>query len=68
MFNLILDGIFELKYPNEFLEDLDKLKEKHDAHFMGKVHVQDIGEYVDYQKIEDPVTVDSSVEEQQKDE
>lgn len=67
MFNLILDGVFELKYPNEFLQDLNQLKEKHDAHFMGKIHVQDLGEYVDYQKIEEPVTVDSPVEEKSND-
>jgi hypothetical protein len=54
MFNLIFDGIFELKYPTEFIEDLEKLKQKHDVHFTGNIRTQDIGEYVDFQKIEDP--------------
>lgn len=53
MFNLIFNGVFELKYPQEFLDDLEELKKKHDAHYMGKVNLQNLGEYVDYQKIED---------------
>ncbi len=53
MFNLIFNGYFEVKYPQEFLDDLEEVKKKHDAHFMGRVNLRDLGEYVDYQKIED---------------
>ena len=68
MFNLQFNGVFELEYPNEFLEDLEELKKKHDVHFTGRIAVQDLGHYVDYQKIEDPVTVDPPVEEIPKNE
>ena len=61
MFNLIFDGVFELKYPNEFIEDLNQLKEKHDAHFMGKIRMQDLGEYVDYQYLPCLVTEFSEI-------
>ena len=53
MYNIVFNGLFEAKYPQEFLDDLEELKKKHDVHFMGRVNLQDIGEYVDYQKVED---------------
>ena len=60
MFNLIFNGYFEVKYPQEFLDDLEEIKKKHDAHFMGRVNLRDLGEYVDYQKIEDELVETSN--------
>ena len=57
MYTLIFNGEFQLKYPNEFLADLEELKKKHDAEFFGKPILRDIGEYVDFQKIEDELEI-----------
>lgn len=53
MYTLVFNGTFQLKYPNEFLAELEELKKKHDCEFFGKPILRDIGEYVDFQKIED---------------
>jgi len=52
MFILTFNGEFQLKYPNEFLAELEDLKKKHNVEFFGKPILRDIGEYVDFQKIE----------------
>ena len=52
MFTLTFNGSFELEYPNEFLEDLEELKKKHDVKFFGNPIIQNLGNYVDFQKIE----------------
>lgn len=57
MFVLTFNGEFQLKYPNEFLADLEELKKKHDVEFFGKPILRDIGEYVDFQKIEDELEI-----------
>ena len=51
MFNVIFNGEFEVKYPNEFIDDLNKLLYRHNGHFTGNVHLQNLGEYVDFQEI-----------------
>ena len=58
MYTLVFNGEFQLKYPNEFLADLEELKKKHNCEFFGKPILRDIGEYVDFQKVE-PVDVKS---------
>ena len=60
MYNLVFNGKLECKYPNEFLEDWRTIKEKHNASFIGNVNVYDIGEFVDYQAIEDDTNQDNS--------
>lgn len=57
MFVLTFSGEFQLKYPNEFLADLEELKKKHNVEFFGKPILRDIGEYVDFQKIEDELEI-----------
>ena len=57
MFVLTFKGEFQLKYPNEFLADLEELKNKHNVEFFGKPILRDIGEYVDFQKIEDELEI-----------
>jgi len=57
MFVLTFNGEFQLKYPNEFLADLEELKKKHNVEFFGKPILRDIGEYVDFQKIEDELEI-----------
>lgn len=54
---MTFNGEFQLKYPNEFLADLEELKKKHDVEFFGKPILRDIGEYVDFQKIEDELEI-----------
>ena len=57
MFVLTFNGEFQLKYPNEFLADLEELKKKHNVEFFGKPILRDIGEYVDFQKIENELEI-----------
>jgi len=57
MFVLTFNGEFQLKYPNEFLADLEELKKKHDVEFFGKPILRDIGEYVDFQKIDNELEI-----------
>lgn len=52
MYSLVFKGHFELDYPNEFLADLEELKKKHNCEFYGKPDLQNLGHYVDFQKIE----------------
>lgn len=53
MYALTFNGTFQLEYPNEFLADLDELKKKHNCEFFGNLGLQNLGHYVDFQKIED---------------
>ena len=63
MFTLVFNGEFQLNYPNEFLTDLEELKNKHNAVFIGQPIIKNLGNYVDYQKIvETEVVKDSSNE------
>lgn len=54
MFNLTFNGRFELENPSEFLQDMQGLLDKHKASFYGNVHQENLGQYVDFQKIEEP--------------
>lgn len=54
MYQLQFRGYFELEDPSGFLEELEPLKKKFNAYFFGKPILQDIGHYVDFQKVEEP--------------
>lgn len=64
MFTLVFNGEFQLEYPGEFLEDLEQLKSKHNVVFHGKPIIRDIGNYVDFQKIDDESIVEEQGNEQ----
>jgi hypothetical protein len=53
MYSLSFNGEFQLEYPNEFLAELEELKKKHNCDFFGKPVLRNLGNYVDFQKIED---------------
>jgi hypothetical protein len=53
MFALRFNGHFELKDPNEFLQDMQELIKKHSIEYYGNIHTENLGEYVDFQKIEE---------------
>lgn len=53
MFALIFNGRFELKNPEEFLQDMQGLLKKHSAEYFGRIQTENLGEYVDFQKIEE---------------
>lgn len=53
MYSLVFNGRFELEYPNEFLADLEELKKKHNCEFYGRPDLQNLGHYVDFQRIEE---------------
>jgi len=52
MFALTFNGRFELKNPEEFLQDVRELLTKHNAEYFGRIQTQNLGEYVDFQKVE----------------
>lgn len=54
MYNLTFNGRFQLENPREFLHDLQELLDKHSVEFYGTVNQEDLGRYVDFQKIEEP--------------
>ena len=62
MYSLVFNGEFQLEYPNEFLADLEKLLEKHKCDFFGKPDLQNLGTYVDFQRIEDEPKVNDSLD------
>lgn len=62
MFTLAFNGEFQLEYPNEFLVDLEELKKKHNVDFFGNIAMRDLGNYVDFQKIEDNVIEDAPID------
>ena len=73
MFALKFNGHFELKYPSEFLQDLQELLKKHNVEFFGKMQTENLGEYVDFQDctVVDATNVEVTVSEEtniQKDE
>lgn len=53
MFVLRFNGRFELKNPDEFLQDLQELLQKHSVEYFGRIQTENLGEYVDFQKIEE---------------
>lgn len=55
MFVLTFNGRFELKNPDEFLQDMQELIKKHKAEYFGNIHTENLGEYVDFQKAEDVI-------------
>lgn len=61
MFALTFNGRFELKYPEEFLQDMQELLKKYNVEYFGRVQTENLGEYVDFQKIEE-VPVEESHE------
>lgn len=60
MYTLIFNGHFEVEHPDEFLAELEELKKKHDAYFFGQPILQNLGNYVDFQK-EDSTSVEGEL-------
>ena len=57
MFSLIFKGRFELENPDEFLQDMQELIKKYNVTFYGRVEQENLEKYVDFQKIEDEVSI-----------
>lgn len=55
MYVLTLNGRFELDNPDEFLQGMKELMEKYKVEYFGKIQTQNLGVYVDFQKIEEPI-------------
>lgn len=55
MFALTFNGRFELKDPEKFLEDLQTILNKNDVIYYGNIHSENLGEYVDFQKIDENI-------------
>ena len=54
MFSLIFKGHFELENPDSFLEGVKEVLEKEHGEYFGRINTEDLGRYIDFQKIEDP--------------
>ena len=53
MYSLIFNGEFQVEYPDEFLKDLQELQEKHNVEYYGQIKSRNLGNFVDFQKIDD---------------
>ena len=53
MFSLVFKGRFELEDSDKFLQDMQELIKKYDVVFYGRVEQENLGNYIDFQKIED---------------
>lgn len=56
MYNLTFNGRFELENPDSFLARLKEISEIEHAEYYGNISTEDLGRYVDFQKIEEPIT------------
>lgn len=57
MFSLTFRGRFELEDSDKFLQEMQELIKKYDVTFYGRVEQENLGTYIDFQKIEDEVTI-----------
>lgn len=62
MFALKFNGRFELNDPDGFLQDLQGLIQKHNVEYFGRIQTENLGNYVDFQKIEEPEITDKKDE------
>ena len=62
MYSLKFNGRFELNDPEEFLGEIQGLLKKYSVDYFGRIETQNLGDYVDFQKIEDPVIEDKKDE------
>ncbi len=53
MFSLVFKGRFELEDSDKFLQDMQELIKKYDVVFYGRIEQENLGNYIDFQKIED---------------
>ena len=56
MYSLIFKGRFELENPDSFLNQVKEILEKEQGEYYGQINTEDMGRYVDFQKIEEPTT------------
>lgn len=55
MFSLKFNGRFELEDPDKFLYDIQELMKKNSIEYFGRIETQNLGKYIDFQKIEEPI-------------
>ena len=55
MYRLKFNGNFELEDPDGFLQEMQELIRKYKVEYFGTIHTQNLGQYVDFQKIEESV-------------
>lgn len=62
MFELILNGKFELENPDEFTKEFQMLLQKFNTEFRGQNAIYKLPDYVDYQRIETEESRDSDIQ------
>ena len=53
MFSLRFNGKFEVENIDDFLHDIQEVIKKHKVEYFGNIQTENLGQYVDFQKIED---------------
>ena len=59
MFAVVFNGKVETEKVDEFLNGFHDLLKNTDSDFIGRVESYQLARYVDYQKIDEPITIES---------
>lgn len=62
MYAIVFNGKVETEQLDQFITGFNNLLKETDSDFIGRIENYELARYVDYQKIEEPVTVESNVE------
>lgn len=62
MWALVINGKIQTEKVDEFVEKFNKLIDETNSEFFGKIDRYHVVEYVEYQKISEPITVNPDVE------
>lgn len=62
MYAVVFNGKVETEKLEEFVKGFDNLLKETDSEFIGRIENYELARYVDYQKIEEPITIESNAE------
>ncbi len=62
MWAIVFNGKVETENLEEFVSEFNSLLKDTNSEFIGRIENYELARYVDYQKIEEPVTIESNAE------
>lgn len=62
MWAVVFNGKVETENLEEFVSEFNSLLKDTNSEFIGRIENYELARYVDYQKIEEPVTIESNAE------
>lgn len=62
MWAVVFNGKVETENLEEFVSEFNSLLKNTNSEFIGRIENYELARYVDYQKIEEPVTIESNAE------